>query len=124
LSQIFRGNFGAEVIKNVGNALLFYFPKTSQEDNTSAFKDVLECDLVMTDAHDMINARLMAENFPSFNYRISAEYGKVEITTSRSSQNQDLFGPAMNAAAKTNSKAVPNSLVIGEAVYQKVKRLQ
>jgi hypothetical protein len=30
----------------------------------------------------------------------------------------------MNAAAKINSKAIPNSLVIGEALYQKVKGLR
>jgi two-component system, OmpR family, response regulator ChvI len=33
-------NFGAKVIKNAGDALIYYFPKTSDIDNKVALKDV------------------------------------------------------------------------------------
>jgi two-component system, OmpR family, response regulator ChvI len=71
-------NFGAKIIKNAGDSLIFYFPQTSDSiaNNTFAFKDVIECCLTMIAAHRTINARLSAEQLPPLNYRISADYGK------------------------------------------------
>ena len=40
-------NFGAEVIKNTGTSLIYYFPKTSNPSNLAAFKDVIECGITM-----------------------------------------------------------------------------
>lgn len=67
-------------------------------------------------AHSTINARLHEEKLPPLNYRISADFGRVEVAKSRSSQSDDLFGSAMNLCAKINSKAPPNGMVIGEAL--------
>ncbi|MGC2573941.1 MAG: hypothetical protein WA364_20690 [Candidatus Nitrosopolaris sp.] len=36
-------NFGAKIIKNAGDGLIFYFPKTLDINNKLAFQDVLEC---------------------------------------------------------------------------------
>ena len=36
-------NFGAKIIKNVGDCLIFCYPRTSDPSNKSAFNDVLEC---------------------------------------------------------------------------------
>jgi hypothetical protein len=36
-------------------------------------------------ARDIINAKLHSENLPSVSYRISADYGKVEVATSKRS---------------------------------------
>src|SRR3712207_3962519 len=54
-------NFGAKVIKNIGDALLFYFPDTSNSENMTAFKEVLECCTAIIAAHEFINIRLEAE---------------------------------------------------------------
>ena len=40
-------NFDAKVIKNTGTSLIYYFPKTSDSSNLSAFRDVLECGITM-----------------------------------------------------------------------------
>ncbi|MGA9845495.1 MAG: hypothetical protein WBP64_07980 [Nitrososphaeraceae archaeon] len=40
-------NFGAKIINNAGDGLIYYFPKTSNINNKMAFKDVLECDITM-----------------------------------------------------------------------------
>lgn len=72
-------------------------------------------------AHRIINARLHEEKLPPLNYRISVDFGRVEVAKSRSSQSDDLFGSAMNLCAKINSKAPPNGMVIGEALYGLVK---
>lgn len=115
-------NFGAKIIKNAGDCLIYYFPKTSDaSSNPASLKDVLECGITMTVAHRAINAKLHEEKLPSLNYRISADYGRVQVARSRSSQSDDLFGSAMNLCAKINSKAPPNGMIIGEALYQLVK---
>ncbi|MDQ3853435.1 MAG: response regulator [Thermoproteota archaeon] len=115
-------NYGAKIIKNAGDALIFYFPDSSDPSNELAFKDILECFTTMILARDIINAKLHSENLPSVSYRISADYGKVEVATSTSSKGrEDLFGSTMNICAKINSMAEPNGIVIGGDLYQIVK---
>ena len=117
-------NFGAKIIKNAGDSLLIYFPRTIDAGETSSFKDVLECGMTMIAAHGAINSRLLNEKMPSVNYRISADYGRVEIARSASSQSDDLFGPVMNLTSKINSRARPNGMAIGHELYDLVKGLE
>jgi two-component system, OmpR family, response regulator ChvI len=98
-------NYNAKIIKNAGDALIFYFPETSDSSNEAAFKNMLECFTTMTLARDIINSKLHSENLPSVSYRISADYGRVELATSTSSKGDDLFGSTMNICAKINSMA-------------------
>jgi two-component system, OmpR family, response regulator ChvI len=115
-------NFGAKVIKNVGDALLFYFPDTSDTGNVTAFKEVLECCTAIIAAHEFINIRLEAEALPPVSYRISADYGRVEVATTVTSGTKDLFGPTVNMCAKINSQAEPNGIVIGGDLHEIMKR--
>ena len=46
-------------------------------------------------------------------YRISADYGKVQVAKSYISDMDDLFGTPVNLCAKINRYAEPNSMVIG-----------
>jgi CheY-like chemotaxis protein len=116
-------DFDAKIIKNTGDCLIYYFPKTSDSANRSAFKAVLECGITSLAANDVINAKLREEGgFPPLYYRISADYGKVEIAKSITSQTDDLFGSTVNLCAKINSKAAPNGMVIGGDLYQIVKK--
>jgi CheY-like chemotaxis protein/class 3 adenylate cyclase len=115
-------NFGAKVIKNIGDALLFYFPDTSDSKNMIAFKEVLECCTAIIAAHEFINIRLEAEALPPVSYRISADYGRVEVATTVTSGAEDLFGPTVNMCAKINSQAEPNGIVIGGDLHEMMKR--
>jgi CheY-like chemotaxis protein len=115
---ILAKNYGAKIVKNAGDALIFYFPDSSDPANEAAFKDILECFTTMILARDVINTKLHSENLPSVSYRISADYGKVEVATSTSSKGEDLFGSTMNICAKINSMAEPNGIVIGRDLYQ------
>jgi class 3 adenylate cyclase len=110
-------NFGAKIIKNAGDCLIFYFPATSDSSDRVAFKDVLECCLTMIEAHRFVNSKLSEERLPPVNYRISADYGMVAIARSVSSGNDDLFGSTMNRCAKINSKAQDNGMVIGNDLH-------
>ncbi|HKI08203.1 MAG TPA: response regulator [Nitrososphaeraceae archaeon] len=116
-------NYGAKIVKNAGDALIFYFPASSDPANEAAFRDILECFTTMILARDVINTKLHSEgNLPPVSYRISADYGKVEVATSTSSRGgEDLFGSAMNICAKINSMAEANGVVIGGDLYQIVK---
>jgi two-component system, OmpR family, response regulator ChvI len=118
---ILARNYNAKIVKNAGDALIFYFPETSDSTNEVAFKNVIECLTTMTSARDIINTKLHSENLPPVSYRISADYGKVEVAKSTSSKSEDLFGSTMNICAKINSMAEPNGIVIGGDLYQMVK---
>jgi two-component system, OmpR family, response regulator ChvI len=111
-------NFGAKIIKNTNTSLLYYFPKTSNSTNKSAFRDVVECGITMIAASDVINEKLREEELPPLYYRISADYGRVEVARSISSPDtEDLFGTTMNICAKINSMAAQNGMVIGSDLY-------
>jgi two-component system, OmpR family, response regulator ChvI len=115
-------NFGAKVIKNVGDALIFYFPDTSNSNNEIAFKEVLECFTGIIAARDLINTRLSLERLPDVSYRISADYGRVKVGTAVTSGAEDLFGPTVSICAKMNPKAERNGIIIGGDLYQVIKR--
>ena len=116
-------DFNANIIKNTGDSLLYYFPETSNNsaDDISAFKEVFECGLTMVEASTIINTRIQEEGLPPLNYRISADYGRVEIAKSMSSTSDDLFGPTVSLCAKINSLAPINGMVIGSDLYQTVR---
>jgi len=78
----------------------------------------------MITASDVINAKLKEEGgLPSLYYRISADYGRVEVARSISSPDtDDLFGSTMNVCAKINSMAPPNEMVIGRDLYYSIGR--
>jgi two-component system, OmpR family, response regulator ChvI len=134
-------NFGAKIIKNTASSLIFYFPKTSttsldssysspSDSSTtttfeSALRDVLECGITMIAASDIINAKLKEEGgLPSLYYKISADYGTVEVARSLSSPDtKDLFGSTMNVCAKINSMAPVNGMVIGSDLYYIARKL-
>ncbi|MFL6358335.1 MAG: response regulator [Nitrososphaeraceae archaeon] len=115
---ILAKNHGAKIVKNAGDALIFYFPETSDSGNEPGFKTMLECLTTMILSYDIMNAKMSSENLPSVSYRISADYGKVEIATSTSSKTEDLFGSTMNICAKINAMAEPNGIVIGGDLYR------
>jgi class 3 adenylate cyclase len=110
------------VVKNIGDALLFYFPKTDSED-TAPFEEVLNCCMKVLEAREKINGALRNEYLPEISYRVSATYGPVRVAIIATSSIDDIFGATVNACSKINSLAKPNMLVIGESLYEKVKKV-
>ncbi len=114
--------FGAKVVKNIGDSLLYYFPRTDYESDRDSFLDVLECSLSILDSHDTIN-RIMTEKYlPRTDFRVSADYGIV--AKSSTPMGEDIFGPTVNLCAKINGAASTNGFVIGGDLYQIVKSLK
>jgi class 3 adenylate cyclase len=112
--------FDGIVVKNIGDALLFYFPVKFSEEK-SALKKCLDCCLTISESHVDIIKKLEKENLPIFNYRISATYGMVRIARTLTSSINDIFGITVNRCAKINRTAPGNGLIIGEEFYEIVK---
>jgi CheY-like chemotaxis protein len=116
MASIIKAHNG-KVIKNAGDFLIYYFPKTVDGSNESAFKDVIDCGVAMIDANPTINSRLNKDDLPSIRYRISANYGIMELAMSLNSNGVDLFGPALNICSNINHLAPPNGMVIYKDLY-------
>ncbi|MBS3925224.1 MAG: HAMP domain-containing protein [Nitrosarchaeum sp.] len=113
-------NFGGIVIKNIGDALLFYFPVVHSEEE-SILKKCLDCCLALGELHDDIVKKLENQKLPIFDYRTSSTYGIVRIAKTSTSSINDIFGNTVNRCAKINRLAPANGLVIGEEFYKNAK---
>lgn len=115
--------FGGIVIKNIGDALLFYFP-VQQGENESIIKNCLNCCLSLGESHDEISRKLEKEKLPPVDYRTSATYGMVRIARTSTSSVNDIFGATVNRCAKINRTAPANGLIIGHDFYENAKNLE
>ena len=113
-------NFGGIVIKNIGDALLFYFPVMPSEEE-SVLKKCLDCCLTLGESHDDIAKKLENQKLPVFDYRISSTYGMVQIAKTSTSSINDIFGNTVNRCAKINRIAPANRLIIDEEFYDSTK---
>jgi two-component system, OmpR family, response regulator ChvI len=124
MASIARG-FDAKIIKNIGDGLVCYFPKTADPNNYAAFNDVIWFGLTAIAVRHNINTIMNEEKLPTtINSKISVDYGKVEVAeTAASGGAEDLFGSSMNLCAKINNKATINSMAIGHNLYLILRRL-
>src|SRR5215510_7381926 len=105
-------DYSGKILKTLGDGLIAYYPKTSNAEDPLAFRQVLECCLMQLASRSNINSNLNEQNLPRISYRISIDYGKVELARSILNTD-DLFGSTINLCSKFNKAALPNSIVIG-----------
>ena len=122
MANILR-KYDARVIKTVGDGIISFFPKTKDTTNTGAFKDVLECCFSQIAESPNINKMLQEEKLPSIDFRISADYGRVEIAKSGNLDIDDLFGSTVNFCSKINLRASRNGIVIGSDLYRIIRSI-
>ena len=115
--------YGGVVVKNIGDALLYYFPKTDTTE-TAPFENMLKCCMDMLETRVTINERMTTEKLPEVSYRISATFGPVRVAIIATSTIDDIFGTTVNKCAKINTLANPNTMVIGESLYDKVGKIE
>ena len=114
--------YSGKIIKNIGDCLLFYFPKTSDSNNSGFFKEAIECGFKILEARHSVNEELLQQNLPPFSYRISMDYGVLDLALVGDYSQIDLFGSTLNICSKINSSlSIPNTLVIGENFYRVLK---
>ena len=113
-------NYDGEVVKNIGDALMFRFPNTDLSDS-KVTKNILECCLNMIESHSDLKKQLLEEKMPELNYKISISYGSVKVAQSTTSTTSDIFGPTVNRCFKINSLCPENSLIIDNNLYNTFK---
>src|ERR671919_2451715 len=121
ISKIVK-SYGGKVIKNIGDCLLVYFPKTSDNKNEEVFRDAIECSFKIIDVRYVINQELSKQHLPPFSYRITIDYGALDLALVGDYNQIDLFGSTINICSKINSSlSVPNEIVIGDNFYRVLK---
>lgn len=111
-------NNGGKVVKNMGDGILFYFPKSTGLNN-----DVpIRCGKKILEATEMINSIFKKRKISAIQYRVSLDYGPIMIAKYSTSSCRDIFGPTVNLCAKINHLAKPDQLVIGGDLHQIVKK--
>ena len=114
--------FGGTVVKNIGDALLFYFPVDDVREKET-LKVCLDCCLALGEEHEEIIKKLEEQNLPLLDYRISATYGIVRIAKTATSSVNDIFGTTVNRCAKINRSAPANGVIVGQDFYDSVKSI-
>lgn len=112
-------NHGGKILKTVGDGVIFFFPETCMVENEEAFNLAIECLLHMVSSRDVINDKLHEQILVTVSYRISADYGKLEVARSGEiNSSYDLFGPTLNFCTKINKKAPPNGIAVGADLWR------
>ena len=121
ISKIVK-NYGGKVIKNIGDCLLLYFPKASDNKNENAFREVIECGLKILDSRHAVNQELSKQHLPPFSYRISMDFGVLDLALVGDYSQIDLFGSTVNRCSKINSSlSISNQIIIGDNFYRILK---
>lgn len=115
--------YHAKIIKTVGDGIISYFPETMDTSNISAFENVVKCSFAQIEERSSINTILLEHNLPTISYRVSIDYGKVERTQIKGFDKEDLFGSTVNFCSKINLYAPPNSIIMGNDLYQIMKSI-
>jgi CheY-like chemotaxis protein len=116
-------SYSGRVVKNIGDGLLFYFPKTTDVNNIVVFREVIECGFKILDERYSINQDLSKQDLPLFNYRITIDYGVIDLALVGDYSQIDLFGTTINLCSKinTSSSSIPNEIIIGDNFYRILK---
>ena len=122
MSSIIRELNGV-VVKNVGDSVLYYFPKTSETSERQAFADSIECGMKMIEARHVVNSKLSERGLSPVSYRVSSDYGLVTLIKPDDSP-EDIFGSTVNLCSRLNKMAKPDTMVIGGDLHQIVKSFE
>jgi class 3 adenylate cyclase len=121
ISKIVK-SYGGKVLKNIGDCILFYFPKTSDINDTNSFQEAIECDFKILDERYKINDDLTRKHLPPFNFRMSLDYGILDLALVGDYSRTDLFGSTLNLCSKINSSfSIPNEIIIGDKLHKVLK---
>ena len=111
-----------KLFKNIGDCLLAYFPKTSNNKNEEVFREAIECSFKIIDVRYVINQELSKQHLPPFSYRITIDYGALDLALVGDYNQIDLFGSTINICSKINSSlSITNQIIIGDNFYRILK---
>lgn len=108
------------VVKNVGDAILFYFECANQH-KKNEFIRVINCCMNLIERKNDLDDQLTESKLPIINFRISATYGSVMLAKILKFGTPDIFGSTVNQTFKINRLSKTNGFVISDMLYEKVK---
>ncbi|MGZ5485814.1 MAG: response regulator, partial [Nitrososphaeraceae archaeon] len=126
LSEIIK-RYNGKIVKSLGDRLLCYFLNFSDLNNEKAFEDVIECGLEILEKREDMNNELLKNknNLPPIErYKISLDYGVVDLALAGDNYQLDIFGSAVNICSKINSSPSlnhKNEIIIGNNFYRILK---
>ena len=126
LSQIIN-RYNSKIVKSLGDRLLCYFLNFSDLNNEKAFDEVIQCGLEILEKREDMNHELLKKNnnLPLVEiYKISLDYGVVDLALAGDNYQLDIFGSAVNICSKINSSssiAAKNEIIIGNNFYRILK---
>jgi CheY-like chemotaxis protein/class 3 adenylate cyclase len=125
LSEIIK-RYNGKIVKSLGDRLLCYFLNFSDLNNEKAFEDVFECGLEILEKREDMNKELLKNNNlpPVERYKISIDYGIIDLALAGDNYQLDIFGSAVNICSKINSSsslAPKNEIIIGNNFYRILK---
>ena len=121
MSKVIKQHDGY-VLKFVGDAVLGYFiaealPLIAADNAVNCAKSML------TVVEKGINPILNQYDYPELKIKIGMDFGQniiVRYGANKEKSHVDVLGPAMNIAAKIQSTAYPNQILIGEDVFSRL----
>ena len=122
MAKIVR-QYKGQILKTMGDSLLFYFPDTSYSERRFGFLSCLECGFEMMATHEKLKKLLAEEMLPQIDFRISFDYGNVTMMRN-TKWSLDLVGSTINTCAKINGLCPVNGMVIGSDLLEKVKKFK
>ena len=125
LSQIIN-RYNGKVAKNLGDRLLCYFLNFSDLNNEKAVEDIIQCGLEILEKRENMNKELLKNknNLSQVeSYRISLDYGIVDLALAGDNYQLDIFGSTVNICSKINSSSLApkNKIIIGNNFYRILK---
>ncbi|MDH3825514.1 MAG: adenylate/guanylate cyclase domain-containing protein, partial [Nitrosopumilus sp.] len=115
--------YNGQILKTMGDSLLFYFPDTSFSQRKFGFLSCIECGFSLMGSHEKLKKMLSDEQLPPIDFRISFDYGNVTMMRN-SDWAVDLVGPTINTCAKINGICPVNEMVVGSDLYEKTKNFR
>jgi adenylate cyclase len=113
--------FNTQILKTMGDSLLFYFPDTCYSERKFGFLSALECGFALKDGYSELNRFLKADDLPKIDFRISFDYGNLTVMKDREGK-VDLVGPTINTCSKINSLCPINDMILGGDLYEMTKK--
>jgi hypothetical protein len=110
--------YDASVMKNGGDSLYFYFPKTERSDKQFGFMSCAECGIELINMRDELNMHLEKIDLPPVNYRVSSDYGQVVMMKSNKSLSIDMIGSPISICTKIVQKCPENEFVVGKELQK------
>ena len=114
--------YGGRVLKFVGDAVIAYF--VADENSLRASDNAVSCAKAMNDViRRGINPILGKRGYPTLTIKIGIDYGTnmiIRYGADVTKSYVDIIGSPMNIAAKIQSRAEPNKILIGSDVYTRL----